>query len=256
MLLAAGVVASTLYAKEARPERERRARPASPPAAAETPPPPSPRRVPRPERRSLPEGPLAAEQRTRVQLQVFEVQGKAEKITALNSADLHDLDRNGLLARLGEYGSVSLLQRIDLPILLGAGKVKIVVGARVPIVRSITVAKSGTVTPSIDYGDMGCGLELDGVWLQEGDGPPVAHVNLELEWSSVASSSVEVGSGVKLPVMLTVKMDPSVALRSDQPAVLFISQPISAGSAMTEESADAPDTVCLVLRIELTQMAD
>lgn len=191
--------------------------------------------------------PRSANQRTQVQVEVYELKVKDAHVPEINSSKLAQATRAQFLANLKEIGEARLVHLIDVPMLLDTtteGAVKL--GSRVPVVRDVAITSTGTVTPSVNYDDIGVNLRLRGAWIEDSAAPHV-EAAIGVEWSGIGDSTVVVAKDVKLPVFTQFKLAQSIRADSGQSVVFVARQP----SATRDDSQGA--TLGLV-RLTLTQM--
>lgn len=165
-------------------------------------------------------------ERTRVQIEVFQLEGPTAKLADLDLDQATVGSPSQILARLGELGRARLLHRMDMPVELGRD-VSIRVGNRVPVVQDMTRTKDGQVTPSVTYQDNGLTLSLNGQWLEDDDERVWAVCNCILEWSSLSATPVKASEEITLPAFGQYKFSQSLKLRSGEPVALLAShQPL------------------------------
>ncbi len=239
LLLAESMLApASLYAQQPTGSQTRRPVQTRPAAAA-----PATRPAP-PE--IAPGKPRTAEQRTQVQAEVYELKLKNATLTEIDTGKLAQGTRADVLARLGEMGEARLVHLIDIPMLLDSRlDASVKLGSHVPIIRHVAVTTKGTVTPSVDYQDMGVWVELRGAWIETPDGPRAEAV-LTLEWSGAGTSTIEIAKDVKLPVFTQFKFKQMIQVASGQPLVFLARQP----SIVRD---DAEGVTVGLIRLTLTQ---
>jgi hypothetical protein len=190
--------------------------------------------------------PRAANQRTQVQIEVYELTVEDPAVPNLETAKLAQGTRSDVLARLGEIGTARLVHMIDVPLLLEAGEASVKLGSQVPVVEHVVVNARGTRTPSIAFRDIGLRVDVKGAWL-EGGGFPVAEALLAVDWAGISTSSVAIGNDVNVPAFFQFKFEQFVQATSGQPLVYLVRQ----SSAPQDSSQDV--TVGIV-RVTITQI--
>jgi type II secretory pathway component GspD/PulD (secretin) len=142
-------------------------------------------------------------------------------------------DFNFLVRALQVEGRLEVLSRPSL-LVQDNEKANIKVGERVPVVTELAVSGIGTVTPSVNYEDVGVVLEVTPIINPDG------FVNLKLapEISALGVSSVSVATGVTLPTFTQRKAETSVTVKDGETIVI--------GGLITSRSNDSENKVPVV----------
>ena len=182
-----------------------------------------------------------------MQIEVLQLQCPRADLAKINTSELAAGSTAQAMETLKKLGPVTQAHRIDIPVLFNTGsEASIRCGARVPVVRDITVGGGGKVTPSVDYQDTGASVELNGAWVEENGGTR-AEAFVAVEWSSLGSSSVSVAEGVKLPTFGQYKFKQPLQCISGESVVYVINQSGNPGD-------DKADTTVGVVRVTMTQL--
>jgi type II secretion system protein D len=151
-------------------------------------------------------------------------------------------DFNFLVRALQVDGRLEVLSRPSL-LVQDNQEASIKVGERVPVVTELAVTGVGTVTPSVNYEDVGVNLEVTPIINPDG------FVNLEIapEISALGVSSVSIGSGVTLPVFTQRKAETSVTVKDGETIII--------GGLITSRSSETENKVPILGDIPLLGLA-
>lgn len=178
-----------------------------------------------------PEGEEAWEnQRTRVQVEVFQVDGTSEDLARIDLDKVAAGSIADVLARLEEAGKARLMHRVDAPTEFGRS-MTVTNGNRVPVVQDMVQEKSGPVARNVNYQETGLQLTLSGLWTKREDEKELwGHVTCDLKWSSMVETHVQSTGGVKHPAFGQFNFSQPLELRSGQPVMFLAShQPLLGG---------------------------
>jgi len=146
-------------------------------------------------------------------------------------------DFNFLFHALQGEGRVEVLSRPSIMV-ADNQEANITVGESIPIVKSVVVSTGGVVQPSVDYQDVGIILDV------EPHINPDGYVNLHItpEISSIAQSSVSVGSGITLPILTQRSADTWVTVRDGETIVIggLITSRVNEGETKVPIAGDIP----------------
>jgi len=166
-----------------------------------------------------------APQQTRVQVDVFQLTCPTEQLVNL---DTHKLGADGasaveVVAQLRELGAVKHLIRIDNSVDITSSS-SLTSGKRRPTVKDIAISKSGKMTPSVTYQEVGSIVEMTGRW-SETDSGYRADMTTRIEISEVGESGVEVSTGVQLPTFDEIQFRQNILVTSGVPLLFFCNDP-------------------------------
>ncbi|MBN1491028.1 MAG: hypothetical protein JXA69_14030, partial [Phycisphaerae bacterium] len=124
-------------------------------------------------------------------------------------------DFNFLLRALQTEGRLEVLSRPSIMV-ADNQEANITVGENVPVVERVSVTSGGVVVPQVNYRDVGILLDVEPHINADG------YVNMHImpEISSIGTSSVNVGSGVNLPIFNMRSADTWVTVRDGQTIVI------------------------------------
>jgi len=124
-------------------------------------------------------------------------------------------DFNFLLRALQTEGRMEVLSRPSIMVRDG-DEAEIQVGSEIPVVTDINITSTGSVTPAVNYRDVGIGLTVTPIINPDG------YVNMEIEpkIDSVGESSVSIASGVTLPTFNTREVSTSVTVRDGETIII------------------------------------
>ncbi|MBN2563142.1 MAG: hypothetical protein JXQ75_19645 [Phycisphaerae bacterium] len=181
--------------------------------------------------------PAVREHATHVQIGVFETLVGRDQIVELDATKLAEdaATCQSLRDALGRFGPTKILYRADQTV-EPSSRAKLTIGARRPFVRG-TQAKSGQVTSQTEYEDLGCVVELFGLWDEQE--PTRGHVNIGIELSGLSDSGIDIGNNVLAPVFHRVKQQFEGPVTAGEPVVLLT----------TDASGGAETAVAHVTRI-------
>lgn len=196
----------------------------APPAAVEKHKPPTTRPARPIHRRAVSDERVGPPAPARLRLDIFRLQCTPEQGRKFS---LDDVEKkagtvDSLMDALKDVAKVDLLYRIDEQVDLGVNT-NLVIGENVPVVQNVLVSKSGQVTPSVTYRDVGCILDISGKWREDGTAGNAADVKMNLEISQVEKSSTTLAGGVILPNFTQAKSEKHVVAPSSH-AILFTVQ--------------------------------
>lgn len=151
-------------------------------------------------------------------------------------------DFNFLVRALQTEGRLEVLSRPSL-LVQDNQEASIKVGERVPVVRELAVTGTGTVTPSVDYEDVGVNLEVTPIINLDG------FVNLEIapEISAIGVSSVSVGTGISLPTFTQRKAETAVTVKDGETIII--------GGLITSRDSETENKVPVLGDIPLLGLA-
>ncbi|UCD28865.1 MAG: hypothetical protein JSV03_17610 [Planctomycetota bacterium] len=124
-------------------------------------------------------------------------------------------DFNFLLRALQTEGRLEILSRPSI-LVQDQKEASITVGESIPIVKDFNVASTGSVTPSVDYQDVGIILTVTPIISPDG------YVNMEIfpEISSIGTSSIPVAAGVNLPILNERKAETAVTVKDGETIII------------------------------------
>lgn len=173
--------------------------------------------------RAAPSAPSAKEsQPTLLQVDAYQVETTRDQAAAVDLGEIGqgNPERTEILRRLGEFGTARLVMRFESKVDLSA-PVSFTNGSRVPVVQNLSISTGGNVTPSVSYHDVGTILNISGSWRE--DRATTADLKVKFELSSVGKTSVEIGSGVRLPSFNTLEINQSLKLENGRPILIMTS---------------------------------
>jgi type II secretion system protein D len=141
-------------------------------------------------------------------------------------------DFNFLVRALQTEGRLEVLNRPAI-LVQDNQEANFTVGESIPIVSQITVSTGGVVTPSVDYQDVGIKLLVTPIINPDG----FVNMEIETEISSVAPSSISVGSGVSLPILSKRNARTSVTVKDGETIII--------GGLITNRETDSENKVPL-----------
>ena len=168
--------------------------------------------VPRERRR------LGPPQPTRIRVDVFRVTMPYEKGIdfSVDSLRPHANANKELLEALGKEGKATLAYRFDENIDL-AEESMLHYGKQEPVIKSVSIARSGTAIPAVDYMSTGCKLKILGLWGDDKGSSEQADVSFVFESKNVDKSSLNIGGGVQAPIIANFESEKSLRAASGQP---------------------------------------
>ena len=218
------------------------------PQPLQQPQPPQSQPTPRESRRTMekPEGPP---QPTRIQLDLFDLTCTTDKLAGLDTSQIgaDQASSAQIIERLAKLGDAKHLMRVDNVVNL-AGESNITQGVRKPIVKDVTMSKSGTVTPSVDYEEVGFIARFNGQWR---DGSPDSRADMvcSIEMSGVNESGVQVASGVTLPTFNELSIRQAITIAGGVPVLILSNDmPISKDDKLVSHVT--------IVRLLLTRLPD
>lgn len=180
---------------------------------------------------------------TQARVTVFEVDVPLQRTIEVSSAALAGKASNdsGFLEHLAKLGTTKHLYTLDQGIDLDSGQ-EIRLGASVPIPTS-SATKGGTSTTTVQYQDIGCGVEFARHKARDGSGQGDLRINVEI--STHSDSSVNISPESKAPLLHRIRQSFGGGYLEGQPIIL-----VSLESSPAKETATA-----YITRIELTKSA-
>lgn len=124
-------------------------------------------------------------------------------------------DFNFLLRALQVEGRLEVLSRPSILVQDGR-EALIAVGERVPTVQDVVVSGVGVVTPSVTYEQVGIRLNVTPIINPDG----FVNMLLEPEISSIAASSVSIGSGITLPIFTERTAQTEVTVKDGESVII------------------------------------
>lgn len=216
-MVGAGVlVVSALYAAE---QERNRGEPAVQLAQA----PPRPRRLARPVETPSVIEPGEGNQRTRLQIELFQLICERDNSFSLDVSDLSEADPAQILQVLEKFGDVELVTRLD-DQFDARGTLSLRSGGRVPRVSNVAVNAKGDVSPSVSYEDVGTVLEVRGAWGDDPDDWADLQLNLECSFAGPAFVIPGVADGTSLPTFNQFRINKMLRLRGGHPVLMLSSQ--------------------------------
>lgn len=187
-------------------------------------------------------------QTTRLQIDVFELICTSEQLAAFNLDTIvaDDASPSVILDRLGKVGTARLLVRMDDTVNL-LQRSRMTHGKQMPVIRDIVVSRGGTVTPSVNYQDVGFIADINGRW-RENDSQ-WADIFCKLELSSIIQSSSEISSGVKLPSIVQFKVEKIMAIHNGKPTFTM-----SNGLPLPDDEQGTVNVA--LIRLQATRLAE
>lgn len=124
-------------------------------------------------------------------------------------------DFSFLLRALQTEGRLEILSRPSILVRDGQ-EATIQVGERVPVVTQLNVSTNGAVTPSVDYEEVGVGLDVTPIINPDG------YVNLDIkpQIDALTDSGVTVATGVTLPTFTNREVETSVTVRDGETIIV------------------------------------
>ncbi|MFQ5423881.1 MAG: hypothetical protein ACE5F9_07860, partial [Phycisphaerae bacterium] len=179
----------------------------------------------------------------RVQIVIYKVALPRDRITALDVDDMTAEAKTSatLQKALDELGDTTVLYRIDQVVKLSANP-SFTIGSSTPFVRGTQTSKRGAKTARISYQDVGCSIDLGGVWRR--NEPDSGEARMDLELSSMDDSTVDLGNDRTAKVFRNVKQRFEGLVRTGRPVVL-----LSLDAGTPQDTATA-----YVTRFELTRL--
>lgn len=141
-------------------------------------------------------------------------------------------DFDFLFRALQSEGRLEILSRPSIMVKDGQ-EATITIGENVPTVQDVVVGVGGTVTPSVNYQDVGIKLRVLPVINPDG----YVSMEIEPEISAIAQSSVSIGAGVNLPIFTTRNALTSVMVKNGETIII--------GGLITSRENDSENKVPL-----------
>ncbi|MHC4442210.1 MAG: hypothetical protein ACYTF1_20495 [Planctomycetota bacterium] len=208
--------------------------------------PPTP--VPRPIRQKVKKQ-EGLPQPTRIQIDLFDLTCTTDQLVELDADQIgaDGASSAAVIERLGKFGDVKHVIRVDNVVDL-ADESQITQGVRVPVVRDVTVSKSGTVTPSVSYEEIGFISEIKGQW-REDVTDSRADIACSIEISGIKESGVQVASGINLSTYNQIEIEQQMSLADGVPVLIF-------SNDMPIKKENKLVTHVTVVRMVLTKLPD
>lgn len=158
--------------------------------------------------------------RTCMQVSVYEVSLSRDRLSdvAVKGLTAHAGSLESLDKALAKLGSARMVYRADQVLNSERKTRKTTLGAAMPFVRGVSVSRDGNRTSSIDYEDVGLIVKAAGVAHSATRG--VADV--DIEYSGVGKSNVDIGNDVKAPITRNLEQDFSGDFESGKPIILLL----------------------------------
>lgn len=127
----------------------------------------------------------------------------------------HIAANKDLLDALNKEGKAVLAYRFDEIIDL-AEEAMLAKGQQEPIIRSVGI-RGGTTTPIMEYVDSACKIRILGLWGGDRKPSDQADVSIHFETKNVGTSALDVGGGVKAPMITVLETEKSLRVTSGRP---------------------------------------
>jgi hypothetical protein len=168
-----------------------------------------------------------ANQRTRLQVEVFQFDGPNAGLAKLDLDDIQGAAASEILVRMAELGQARLLHRVDTRAEFGR-QISVKNGNRVPVVQDVAKQKDGQISRSVNYQQTGLSLNMSGLWVEDDEEETWADLSCDLEWSSIAETNIEASEGVSLPAFGQFEFNQSLRIKSGEPVMFLAShQPLA-----------------------------
>lgn len=180
---------------------------------------------------------------TQARVSVYEVDVPSQRTIEVSSVALASkaTDDKAFLEHLAQFGTAKHIFSLDQGIDLDAGQ-ETRMGSSIPI-TSGSVSQGGARTSTVQYQDVGCGVEFARHKSRDGSGQSDIRINVEI--STHGDSSINLTPDDKAPVLHRIKQSFGGSIQDGRPIIL-----VSLESSAVKETATA-----YITRIELTNMA-
>ena len=140
----------------------------------------------------------AANEQTMIQMLAIELTGDEESLEELDVKGIAPAgaDAKAVIDALGTVGKAEVISRPSVMV-IWPNTASITSGDEVPIVSDVKTATDGTVTPKVDYRQIGLKLDFTGQWLD----PQRASVQVAMTHTSVYETKIGGSDDIKLPAL-------------------------------------------------------
>ncbi len=160
---------------------------------------------------------LGPPQPTRARVDVFRVTMPYQEGVdfSVDSLRPHLAANKDLLDALNKEGKAMLAYRFDETIDL-AEESMLAKGQQEPVIKSVSI-RGGTAIPTVDYVDSACKIRILGLWGGDRKPPDQADVSIHFETKDVDTAALNIGGGIKAPVITVFETEKSLRVTSGRP---------------------------------------